>query len=390
MSIYVPFHSLKAPPSRKNAHCIMDFLNQAMLFLLQSLKGFLGSYSWAIIGVTALIRAVLWPLNTAQMKSMQAMQAIQPKMKELQAKHKENPAVMQQEIMKLYSENKFNPFAGCLPMLLQLPIFIALYGSLSSPAFLELAGNESFFFVKHLSHTLQSSGGETLDGKFAVTSEHNQFTIANPDKIMITLKGVAEPQQMKVSEFHLTDANKLITFKPKPVIAGEPIRFNLLQSDLGFDAEYMKKVESVEVTLKDPKSNEIENISLKPSATEAGVLSTEVPTIKAVQTWHWDVFTLIALYGLLTWAYQQSMTWVNGTAKKADGDQDKAQALMMKFMPLMFTVLMFIIPIPAGVMLYLLVTMIMMLAQNAWIAFGKKGDGSSTSIEKPAEQVVNL
>ena len=88
----------------------MDFLNQAMLYLLQSLKAIVGSYSWAIIGVTALIRAVLWPLNTAQMKSMQAMQAIQPKMKELQAKHKDNPAVMQQEIMKLYSENKFNPF----------------------------------------------------------------------------------------------------------------------------------------------------------------------------------------------------------------------------------------------------------------------------------------
>ena len=369
----------------------MDFLNQAMLYLLQSLKAIVGSYSWAIIGVTALIRAVLWPLNTAQMKSMQAMQAIQPKMKELQAKHKDNPAVMQQEIMKLYSENKFNPFAGCLPMLLQLPIFIALYGALSSPAFLELAGNESFFFVKHLSHTLQSSGGETLDGKFAVTSEHNQFAIANPDKILITLKGVAEPQQMKVGEFRITDAAKLITFTPKPVIAGEPIKFTLLKNDLSADPEYINRVESVAVTMKDPKSNEIENIVLKPSVANPTVFDTQVPTIKAVPTWHWDVFTLIALYGVLTWAYQQSMTWVNGTAKKAEGDQDKAQALMMKFMPLMFTVLMFIIPIPAGVMLYLLVTMIMMLAQNAWIAFGQKGGGSSgTAIEKPAEQVVNL
>ena len=368
----------------------MDFLNQAMLFLLQSLKGIVGSYSWAIIGVTALIRAILWPLNTAQMKSMQAMQVIQPKMKELQAKHKDNPVVMQQEIMKLYSENKFNPFAGCLPMLLQLPIFIALYGSLSSPAFLQLAGNESFFFVKHLSHTLQSSGGETLDGKFAVTAEHNQFSIATPDKFKVILKGVAEPQIMKIGDFHLTDANKIITVEPRPVIAGEPIRFNLLQSDLGFSKDYMAKVESVEVTMKDPKSNEIENIVLKPSATQEGLLTVEVPTIKAIPTWHWDVFTLIALYGLLTWAYQQSMTWVNGTAKKPDGEQDKAQALMMKFMPLMFTVLMFIIPIPAGVMLYLLVTMVMMLAQNAWIAFGGGKKDGSTAIEKPAEQVVNL
>jgi YidC/Oxa1 family membrane protein insertase len=367
----------------------MDFLNQAMLYLLQTLKGALGSYSLAIIGVTALIRAVLWPLNTAQMKSMQAMQVIQPKMKAIQEKHKDNPVVMQQEIMKLYSENKFNPFAGCLPMLLQLPIFIALYGSLSSPAFMALAGNESFFFVKHLSHTLQSSGGEVLDGKFAVTAEHNQFTIATPDKVVIKLKGVAEPQTMKVSEFRITDANKLITFEPRPVIAGEPIQFNVLQTDLDFSNDYMKKVDSVEVTLKDPKSNEIENVVLKPSATQAGLLTASVDTIKAVPTWHWDVFTLIALYGVLTWAYQQSMTWVNGKPKQGEGDQDKMQAMMMKFMPLMFTVLMFIIPIPAGVMLYLLVTMLMMLAQNAWIAFGG-GKNNTSAIEKPAEQVVNL
>ena len=81
----------------------------------------------AIITLTVIVRIILFPLTYKQFKSAQAMQALQPHIKELQRKHKGDKAKLQQETMRLYQENKVNPFASCLPMLLQLPVFICLY-----------------------------------------------------------------------------------------------------------------------------------------------------------------------------------------------------------------------------------------------------------------------
>jgi YidC/Oxa1 family membrane protein insertase len=81
----------------------------------------------AIITLTVIVRIILFPLTYKQFKSAQAMQALQPHLKELQRKHKGDKQRLQQETMRLYQENKVNPFASCLPMLLQLPVFICLY-----------------------------------------------------------------------------------------------------------------------------------------------------------------------------------------------------------------------------------------------------------------------
>lgn len=89
------------------------------------------SYGLAIILLTVLIKTVLYPLTKKQMKSMYAMQQLQPKVKEIQDKwKKKDPKKMQQMIMDLYKEYNVNPLAGCLPLLLQMPILIALYRSL--------------------------------------------------------------------------------------------------------------------------------------------------------------------------------------------------------------------------------------------------------------------
>ena len=87
------------------------------------------NWTWglAIIGLTIIVRLVLFPLTWKQFSSAQAMQAIQPKIKELQKKYKSDRAKLQQETMKLYQEHRVNPFASCLPILLQLPVFISLY-----------------------------------------------------------------------------------------------------------------------------------------------------------------------------------------------------------------------------------------------------------------------
>lgn len=85
------------------------------------------SWGWSIIAMTAAIRALMIPLTLKQFRSMQALQRLSPQIKELQAKYKGDKQRLNQEMMKFYQENKVNPFGSCLPLLLQMPVFISLF-----------------------------------------------------------------------------------------------------------------------------------------------------------------------------------------------------------------------------------------------------------------------
>jgi YidC/Oxa1 family membrane protein insertase len=88
------------------------------------------SWGMSIIALTVVTRALLIPLTYKQLKGMRAMQALQPQIKELQAKYKNDKQRMQQEMMRFYKENKVNPFASCVPLIAQLPVFITLFYTL--------------------------------------------------------------------------------------------------------------------------------------------------------------------------------------------------------------------------------------------------------------------
>jgi YidC/Oxa1 family membrane protein insertase len=88
------------------------------------------SWGLSIIALTVTVRALLIPLTYKQLKGMRAMQALQPQIKELQAKYKNDKQRMQQEMMNFYKENKVNPFASCIPLVAQLPVFITLFSVL--------------------------------------------------------------------------------------------------------------------------------------------------------------------------------------------------------------------------------------------------------------------
>ena len=87
-------------------------------------------WAWAIVATTVLVRIILVPLTIKQIHSMQSLQLHAPEMKEIQQKYKHDKQKQNEELMKFYRENKINPAASCLPMLLQLPVFIALYYTL--------------------------------------------------------------------------------------------------------------------------------------------------------------------------------------------------------------------------------------------------------------------
>lgn len=104
-----------------------DILAQPALWLLNFFYGFFGNYGIAIILVTVLFKLVFWPISQKGMKSMKNMQKLQPKMAKIREKYKSDPTKMNQEVMALYKTYKVNPLGGCLPMVLQIPVFFALY-----------------------------------------------------------------------------------------------------------------------------------------------------------------------------------------------------------------------------------------------------------------------
>jgi len=124
-----------------------DFLARPALWLLKYLYAFTGNYGVAIILVTILQKVAFHPLTVKSIKSMQAMQAVQPKVQALQERYKNNPQKKQEEMMALYRKHGVNPMGGCLPMLVQIPIFIALYNALSSSVEMWQAG---FLWIRDL------------------------------------------------------------------------------------------------------------------------------------------------------------------------------------------------------------------------------------------------
>ena len=104
---------------------LISLFEGIMVFIHDHIVG--GSWGLAIVGLTVLIRAVLVPLTYRQLKSMQEMQRLAPQMQEIKERYKDDKQRQQQELMKFYQENKINPLASCLPLLLQLPVFISLF-----------------------------------------------------------------------------------------------------------------------------------------------------------------------------------------------------------------------------------------------------------------------
>ncbi len=126
-----------------------EFFMRPIFDLLMFLFNTLGNFGLAIIGLTFIVRLLMFPIAQRQFKSMAAMRKIQPKLKLVQERFKDDKARQQQEILKLYQAEKINPAAGCLPILLQIPVFYALYKVLMVSV--EMRHQPFFLWIKDLS-----------------------------------------------------------------------------------------------------------------------------------------------------------------------------------------------------------------------------------------------
>jgi YidC/Oxa1 family membrane protein insertase len=128
---------------------VWGFFSKALLIGMNTLHEFLRiSYGWTIVAITVLIKVVFWPLTAASTRSMKRMQALQPQLAAIKEKYKDDPMKAQRKTMELWKENKVNPMGGCLPMVIQMPIFIGFFTMIRNA--IELRG-ASFLWMTDLS-----------------------------------------------------------------------------------------------------------------------------------------------------------------------------------------------------------------------------------------------
>jgi YidC/Oxa1 family membrane protein insertase len=130
---------------------LIDACEAVLKFWHDLIGDFEGSWGWSIILLTFTVRILILPLTFKGVKSMQRLQTLQPEIKKIQARYKDDRQRMNQEIMAFYQREKVNPLGSCMPLLLQIPFFIALFYLLRSDEFqADIAGNEGFLAIDDL------------------------------------------------------------------------------------------------------------------------------------------------------------------------------------------------------------------------------------------------
>jgi YidC/Oxa1 family membrane protein insertase len=200
------------------------------------------AWGWAIVALTLFIKLITWPLTSAQQKAAKKMQKFAQPMKDIREKYKDNPEKMNKELMKLYSEHQINPFAGCLPILIQMPIFFGLYTAFQTTVELRL---HSFLWISDLSapDTLFQLGGF-------------------PINLLPILMGLSMWQSMRMTPNPSADDSQKMIFMMMtlmfPVICyGSPAALTLymtLQNLLTMLQTWLTKEPSVEVIPPSPKT----------------------------------------------------------------------------------------------------------------------------------------
>lgn len=330
----------------------MDFITLTIK-ILKVLSDIAGSYGLGIILLTVIVRMAMWPLSVSQQRSMKKMQTLQPRMKAIQERYKNDPQTMQRKMMEFYKEHNFNPMSGCFPLLIQMPIFILLYSSLMSPQFIQMAGNAPFLFINSLDSTLRTNAGVSKDGVMGV-SNNVKFMAGKSAKVYLK----DETLTVKVDK-----PNDAVGIQGK-LVPGEPLELKVNVDnlkDLKFSQFDQIKKADIEVTNVMTKETELVTFEKK-----GYLLVATVPTKPVQSKFHFDVLMLIALFGLTMVFTQKAMTAMN-KGQQLDPSQAAMQKSMNLFMPIMLCGTFVLIPIPAGVLLYLISSNIVQIFQTVII-----------------------
>ena len=347
----------------------MDLTYSFMIPLLENLVQATHSYGWAIVALTVIIRLLMWPLVAKQTESMQKMSKISPIMKEVQTRYKDQPEILQKKLADLMMKNKANPVGGCLPMLIQLPIFLALFATFSGPPFGDKP-IEAFVKVKEGSGIERQVKKETSGGELPYVSKDGQIA-----KVTIF------PGEVTIGQ------GEEVEFGSRAVDGKLPGDYQPIWHVLKDNKTVKKEVATIDektghATFKEPGDYKV-------VATIPGVAKDEnfgfinglgkVATgAKLLKPENFDALILIFGFGITMYFSSKLNT---GMQAKKDEPLDEQQRVMqdtMKFMPIVLTGTFFFIPLPVGVLVYMVVSNIIQTLQT-WIL-----------MRKPAPPIINV
>jgi YidC/Oxa1 family membrane protein insertase len=351
---------------------IWDSLLKGLGSILSFFYEVIPSYGVAIILLTILVRIVLIPLTIKQTRSMQEMQRIQPKVKELQRKYKGNRQKMNEELMKLYKEHQVNPLGGCLPLLLQLPVFFALFSVLNTPVRAAAVPAQEF------------SASALPDGAACFASEEPTAEGDSPTEIVCEVGD--EERRFEVSEWVNKDTGVTIDEALPFMRVCQPVEADpeAGREDDGFLCNSPPGAEHV------PRDSELFDAIVEDRATFLGMHLSCSPTQAASQE---NVrqcagpgtragvipaipyFLMVALMVLSTWYQQRQM-------QRASGGPAAQQAQMMaRIMPIFLGVIS--ISISAGVLVYWVTTNAWQIGQQHIMLRGRVAEAAAPDKTKP-------
>jgi YidC/Oxa1 family membrane protein insertase len=328
-----------------------------MLPVLEFFHKMTHSYGWSIVLLTVFVRILVWPLVAQSTRSMQKMSKLQPQLKAIQDRYKDDPELFQKKAMEFYAKNKVNPMSGCLPTLVQLPILFALFATFTGPPF----------------------GDKPIDVKVKVVAEAQQQDVKRKETSDATSCYVSPDGAMA----------KIALFPGEStVVKGTAIDFGTraLKGELPADFKVFWKVVPKG---KDPKTIEgVEEPGFHAEFPDVGeyVVEAKVRAIakndqfyfvnslgkvakglELLQPENVDTVILILLFGV-TMFLSQKFT-VNTPKPGPDEELTEQQLIQqqtMKTMPIAVTVMFFFIPLPTGVYLYMVVSNVIQTLQT-WI-----------------------
>lgn len=336
----------------------MDFIGLTIK-ILKILSEIAGSYGLGIILLTVIVRMAMWPLSVSQQCSMKQMQTLQPRMKAIQERYKNDPQTMQRKMMEFYKEHNFNPMSGCFPLLIQMPIFILLYSSLMSPQFIQMAGSAPFLFVNSLDSTLRTNAGVSKDGIMGVSSTA---------KFMTGKSAVVYLKNETLKNVKIDKPNEAVAIQGA-LTPGQPLDLKMnIDSLKDLKFSQLDKIQKADVEVTNVMTKETELITFE---RQGFLLTATVPTKVVKSQFHFDVLALILLFGLTMVFTQKAMMAMN-KGQEIDPSQAAMQKSMNMFMPIMLCGTFVLIPIPAGVLLYLISSNIVQIIQT--ILINKKLD----------------
>ncbi|MEG4287499.1 membrane protein insertase YidC [Microcoleus sp. C2C3] len=329
--------------------------NNLMLPILDFFYGIVPSYGLAIVALTLVIRFALYPLNAGSLRNMRRMKVAQPLMKErvdqIQKLYKENPAKQQEEMSKVYKEFG-NPLAGCFPLLLQMPVLFALFATLRGSPFSDINYSVNVQVLpKEQIENVQPQAFATPPQNIYVTGTiHAPLVgvIPGGDKLAVgdTTKIDFQTPEGKPLKALAAENKSEIDFEPRwKVIKGE---------------EIVKVDEQGNITALAPGEATVQG-TVPGLATNKGFLFIEalgrVGAIDSDGTIHWDILVMILGFGI--------SLYINQTLSgQAQGPNDNPQqATVNKLTPVIFSGMFLFFPLPAGVLMYMLIANIFQTVQ---------------------------